>query len=118
MYCPKCGKWNAEGSPECSQCRNPLSASPPQYEGYSGAGAPPNYLVWAILATLFCCLPSGIVAIIYAAQVNSKYQGGDYAGAVDASNKAKLWSWISFGVGFIVTAFYIILIAIGAAAGG
>jgi hypothetical protein len=27
----------------------------------------PNHLVWAILATLFCCLPLGIVSIVYAA---------------------------------------------------
>ena len=30
----------------------------------------PNHLVWAILATLFCCLPTGIVSIIHAAKVN------------------------------------------------
>lgn len=49
----------------------------------------PNYLVQSILVTLFCCLPFGVVAIIYAAQVNSKLQVGDYEGAVKASNTAK-----------------------------
>ncbi|MDQ3389279.1 MAG: CD225/dispanin family protein, partial [Gemmatimonadota bacterium] len=29
----------------------------------------PNYLIPSILATLCCCLPAGIVSIIYAAQV-------------------------------------------------
>ena len=38
----------------------------------------PNYLVQAILTTLFCCLPFGIVAIVYAAQVNTKIEAGDY----------------------------------------
>src|ERR1043166_271348 len=37
----------------------------------------PNYLVPAILCTLCCCLPGGIAAIIYAAQVNSKKAAGD-----------------------------------------
>ena len=59
----------------------------------------PNYLVQAILVTLFCCLPFGIVSIVYASQVNSKLAAGDIAGAREASDKAKMWSWISFGVG-------------------
>ncbi len=48
----------------------------------------PNHLVWAILATLFCCLPGGIVSIVYAAQVNGKIAAGDIAGARDSSDKA------------------------------
>jgi hypothetical protein len=55
-------------------------------------GSVPNYLAPAILSTLFCCLPFGIVAIIYAAQVDSKVAAGDYAGALDSSNRAKTWS--------------------------
>lgn len=62
----------------------------------------PNYLLQAILVTLFCCLPSGIVAIVYAAQVNTKLKAGDYDGAVEASTKAKTWCWISFGVGLAI----------------
>jgi len=38
--------------------------------------AVPNYLVQAILCTICCCLPFGIVAIVYAAQVNGKVAGG------------------------------------------
>ena len=37
----------------------------------------PNYLVQAILTTLFCCLPLGIVSIVFATQVNSKLSVGD-----------------------------------------
>ena len=50
-----------------------------------------NYLVQAILVTIFCCLPFGIVAIVFAAQVNGKLAAGDYAGAVQTSNQAKMW---------------------------
>ncbi len=74
----------------------------------------PNYLVQSIL-TLFCCWPLSIVAIVFAAQVNGKLAGGDYAGAVQASKQAKMWCWISFGIGLaielIVLVFYIIAIA-------
>ncbi|NER07984.1 MAG: CD225/dispanin family protein [Okeania sp. SIO3C4] len=34
----------------------------------------PSYLTQAILITVFCCLPFGIVAIVYAAQVNSRLE--------------------------------------------
>lgn len=69
----------------------------------------PNYLPQAILSTVFCCLPFGIVAIVYAAQVNSKLAAGDYEGAQSASKSAKLWSWISFGSGLAVFLIYVIL---------
>lgn len=62
---------------------------------------PPNYLVQSILVTLCCCLIGGIVAIVNAAQVNSKWAAGDYAGARKASDAAKLWCWLSFGIGIV-----------------
>jgi len=67
---------------------------------FPGAGARfptevPNYLVQAILVTIFCCVPFGIVSIVYAAQVNGKVAAGDYAGAIATSNKAKTWAWVS-----------------------
>ena len=55
-------------------------------------------------------MPAGIVAIVYAAQVNGKLAGGDYEGAVSASNNAKLWSWISFGGAAVIFVLYFLLI--------
>lgn len=92
-------------------------AGPPL--GYRGQpqryaeGSVPNYLVQSILATIFCCWPIGIVAIIYAAQVNSKLASGDYDGAVDASSKAKTWMSWSVGLGAGVAVLYMILVVIG-----
>ena len=51
---------------------------------------------------LFLFLPFGIVAIVYAAQVDGKY-AADYQGAVDSASKAKTWCWVSFGIGIVVT---------------
>jgi hypothetical protein len=79
----------------------------------------PNYLVQAILCTIFCCLPFGVVAIVFAAQVNGKLAAGDYAGAVQTSKQAKMWCWISFGVQLALIiayfAFVAIMVAVGAA---
>lgn len=81
---------------------------PPPPSGAMGA-APSNYLVPAILVTLFCCLPGGVVAIIYATQVNSKVAAGDLAGAEAASKSAKMWVMISAGVGVALILIYIVV---------
>jgi hypothetical protein len=75
----------------------------------------PNYLVQAILITVFCCLPFGIVAIVYAAQVNAKLAGGDYQGAVESSQKAKNWSLVGFVCGLVPIGFYILMMIIALA---
>ncbi len=61
-------------------------------------GSVPNYLVPAILS-FFCCWPLSIAAIIFAAQVNGKVASGDMAGALDASKKAKMFSFLAIGLG-------------------
>ena len=74
----------------------------------------PNYLIPAVIVTLACCLPIGVVAVIYAAQVNNKLAMGDVAGAKAASSKAKMWSWIGFAVALIIPAIWLILLVVGA----
>jgi hypothetical protein len=63
---------------------------------------PDNLLVWSILATVLCCVPSGIVAIIYSSRVNSLWDIKDYAGANNAAKNAKTWCFISLGLGIVV----------------
>ena len=67
----------------------------------------PNYLVPAILSAV-CCFPLGIISIIFAAQVNGKVAAGDVQGAMDASKKAKLFSYIFLGVGIALWVGYLI----------
>jgi hypothetical protein len=59
-------------------------------------------MVESILVTLFCCLPLGIVGIIKASQVNSKYAAGDIAGAQAASEEAGKMVKIGAGVGAVL----------------
>lgn len=78
---------------------------------------PQNYLALSIISTLFCCQIFGIIAIIYASQVNSKFIAGDYQGAQSASNNAKIWSFLSIGIGvLIIIAIAVFYGAVGVAA--
>ena len=70
----------------------------------------PNHLVWAILSTLFCCLPFGIVSIVFASQVDGKRAAGDIAGAREASGKAKFWAMLSAGLALIPITLYLIFV--------
>lgn len=65
-----------------------------------------NYLVPAIISTICCCLPLGVVAIIFAAQVNTKLSVGDIAGARDCAGKAKMFTFIALGLGLVAEVIY------------
>jgi len=78
---------------------------------------PPNYLVFAILVTIFCCQVLGIVSIVFAAQVNSKWNAGDYEGALNSSKNAKLWAWIGLGSGLALGLIFMLLSIFGVIAG-
>ena len=115
MNCPNCGTSNLDNASVCVNCGRSLSSSyapppppPSEFSSPRPSSAPytgpqiPNYLWQAIVVTLCCCLPLGVVSIIFAAQVNSKLAQGDIAGAQDASQKAKMFALIGFGVGIVV----------------
>lgn len=98
---PASGQWGAPGG-------QPQWQAP--YGGHPGGQPPPNYLVWSILTTLLCCLPFGVVSIVFSTQVGSKHAQGDYAGAEAASRKAKTWAIASAVSGIVLT---IILVGFG-----
>ena len=91
--------------------------STPAIPPSSSGGAPPkNWLVESILVTLFCCLPFGVVGIINAANVNSKYSSGDFQGAQKASLDAKRWTRIGFFVGIgLATLWFLYTLVVGGA---
>ena len=99
---------------------HPSPPTTPRYNVSNAAGGgfnnpdrppmPENYLVWAILTTVLCCLPLGIVSIINATKVSSTYNMGDYQGAQKASADAKKWATIGAITGGVGIILYIILV--------
>ncbi|OLT29141.1 hypothetical protein BJF83_00555 [Nocardiopsis sp. CNR-923] len=108
-----------------------MSYGPPPHDGYGtggyGATPPPapeppkNYLVHNILGILSCLTPVGIIGLIFALQVNSKWTMGDYTGAEESAKVARIMgiiSLIAFIVGLVGLVLYILFIVfiIGVAA--
>lgn len=61
------------------------------------------YIVFSILATILCCLPFGVVGIVYASKINALQKMGDYEGAKAAAKKAKIWTIVSAVIGLVVS---------------
>ena len=70
---------------------------------------PPSNLVWAIISTLLCCLPAGIVAIVYALKVMNKYRDGDIEGAKRASETGAWWCIAAIVLGILALPFSLIM---------
>lgn len=99
------------------QTQQPMNTQPPfqQPNNQQMPPQPDNYLVWAILVTVLCCLPLGVASIIYSVKVGSLYAQGDYNGAVDASQKAKKFAMIGGIGGLIFIVIYVIFMVIAGA---
>lgn len=81
QYCDFTGQQSIPG------CQQPQYAAVAQ----EAPECPPTNLVWAIIATILCCMPLGVVAIVMAAMVRSKYDAGNYK----AAQKYSDWSaWL------------------------
>ncbi len=140
MYCPTCGARNGDSVRFCGNCGKNLEAQepsapdpqpydppPPEPQPYRSyrfeaeSGFEPqeqplhinNYLIPSILVTLFCCLPLGIAAIIFAAQVNGKVASGDIPGAQSASRTARTLVIVSVVLGVTIIAIGVLVGLLG-----
>jgi hypothetical protein len=97
VYCTNCGAERPDDATTCPSCGRAIQhfPLPPRI---------PNYLVQSILVTLCCCLPFGIVAVVYSSQVNSKLASGDVIGAEAASRNARMWVLVAFILGILSAA--------------
>lgn len=94
----------------------PASSYGQQPGGYGQSMVPPdNYLVWAILSTVLCCFPLGIVSIVKSTQVNSLWAQGQPDQSRAASESAKkfaIWAAITWAILLVL---YIVAIIVGIA---
>lgn len=130
--------WTSYTTPDPTMLRSspsppppPPSSPPPPTYGFGSSGppsygAPPStfsgikpdsYLVWAILATLFCCLPSGIVSIVNASKVDSAWASGQVDEARRRSDAARRWVLISVVASVAAYGLWVLLL-VGTAVGG
>ncbi len=102
---------NPANQPGQTNFANP--ASPFQAQMTASEPMPPTYLVWSVVMTILCCFIPGIVAIIYSAQVSSKFYRGDIEGSRRASRNAEIWIIISFVLGVLTNTLYLPLMIAG-----
>lgn len=86
--------------------RPEANATPPYPTGrFSRMGRleekPNNWLIWSILVTLFCCLPGGIAAVLYASRVDNLWHAGRHEEAVKSAHIARTLCLVSIAVGVL-----------------
>lgn len=83
----------------------------------SPEGPPPeNNLVWAILCTVLCCMPLGIISILKSSKVKDLWYQGDYEGAHKAADDAKKYAIWGAVIGpVVIILIYIIAFFVGIA---
>ena len=75
------------------------------------------YLILSIISTLCCCLPFGVVGIVFSAKINSAMLAGNLEEAQNNAKMAKIWIIVSFAIGLLTWLIYMVLIVTGAVSG-
>ena len=100
-----------------SDYQNSQYQTPPVYQSSYQPEKPINwvpYLVLSIVTTLCCCLPFGIVGIVYATKINSAMNAGNYEEAQRSARTAKIWIIVAAVVGVIANIIVGVMAAVGA----
>ena len=97
--------------------QNPYGYQQPNQNQQPPYPKPSNTLVWGILTTILCCLPFGIVSIVFASKVDSLWYSGRYQEAKDAARKAGTWAIVSASIGLLFFIIYVIIVVLAAAKG-
>ncbi|OBA64362.1 hypothetical protein A5647_02415 [Mycobacterium sp. 1100029.7] len=106
---PQPPEWQGQPQPGWQQPQQPGGWPGQQPAGWPGQQEPDNYLVWAILCTVLCCLPFGIVSLVYSNKVSGLWAQGRVAEAQEASSNAKKWAIIGAIAGAVTYAIIVIL---------
>ena len=109
---PQQPQQQAYQQPQQSQ-QQPYQAQQQGYQQPRAPMRPENNMLWGILCTVFCCLPLGIIAIVFSNKVNTLYDSGDYSGAQEAADNAKKYAVMGAicGLVFIGLAFILFVLS-------
>lgn len=97
-------QWTEHRSAQNTPSSPPPPSSPGQWQtgGYGQPAQKVDPWLWqSIVATLVCCLPAGVVGIVFAAQANSAMSAGNWAEAQKKAQQAKTWTLVSVGLGVL-----------------
>ena len=75
------------------------------------------YLILSIISTLCCCVPFGVVGIVFSAKINSAMLAGNLEEAQNNAKMARIWIIVSFAIGLLTWLIYMVLIVTGAVSG-
>lgn len=75
------------------------------------------YLILSIISTLCCCLPFGVVGIVFSTKINSAMLAGNLEEAQNNAKMARIWIIVSFAIGLLTWLIYMVLIVTGAVSG-
>ncbi|EHH23730.1 hypothetical protein EGK_07264, partial [Macaca mulatta] len=97
-------------------------ALPPQYNGPMAGmpgpvtvehrPLPKDYMMESVLVTLFCCLLTGLIAIVYSHETRAALGRGDLAQAEEASRKARSLVLFSLLFGVFVSTSWVIYVVV------
>ncbi|XP_027725492.1 proline rich transmembrane protein 1B [Vombatus ursinus] len=73
---------------------------------------PKDYMVESVLVTLFCCLITGLIAIVYSHETRAALSRGDLAHAEQASKKARSLVLFSLLFGVFVSTSWVIYVIV------
>jgi len=115
MQCANCGKEYEDALAECPHCTGGAEpadrteaerlARERESEEYTALvhrrWQVNTHLVGAILATVFCCWPLGIIAIVYAAKAEAILTLGEVRQSQAQARKARIWMAVSIVLGLV-----------------
>lgn len=106
------GGWASGGSPNGSSggasggstpaWQNAPAAGQGSWSQTSPAGDVDPWFWQSIVATILCCLPLGIVAIVKSSQAKSAKDVGNAQLALQRAGEARTWTLVSVGVGLVL----------------
>lgn len=77
-------------------------------------GAPPDTWLWqSIVATVLCCMPLGIVGIVFSSQAQAAINVGNLVEARQKAQQAKTFTLISVGLGIFPWLFLVVPLLFG-----